>query len=180
MRFRKKPDFDTWEARGLVVSGSVLALLGFGFCYLMIVGLINELKSIRRIGDINLPEICAGLFGPPLALVGSVGPICWIVNGTGILIQKRNWMRGTAKARTTIVDRREVQSITAFDYKYGGYTVEYEFILQATGQQGVPALDGQFIRATVSKRIYNRYAHRDSVDIYYSTDSPLTFMIRGE
>jgi hypothetical protein len=102
------------------------------------------------------------------------------MEGILTLVQNLDWIRGATKARATIVDRREEQTINALDYKYGGYTMTYKLILQVDDQPEVPELDGLFIRVDVSKRIFNRYARKESVVIYYATHSPLTFIIRGE
>jgi hypothetical protein len=103
-----------------------------------------------------------------------------IPNGRSALVQNRDWRRGTTKARATIVDRREEEIITPEDYRYGGSTTIYVLILQVDDQPEVPELDGRFIRADVSRRIFNRYARKDSVVIYYATHSPLTFILQGE
>jgi hypothetical protein len=177
---RTKPAVDTWEGYGLVGGGVFSILASLGFCYLFADGLIDEFGGIRTIRDINLFDICGGLLGVLFTLATGVGSIYMIVKGIPTLVQNRDWMRGATKARATIVDRREEQTITAFDYKYGGYTMTYELILQVDDQPEVPELDGRFIRAEVSKRIFNRYARKDSVVIYYATHSPLTFILRGE
>jgi hypothetical protein len=177
---RTKPAVDTWEGYSLIGFGVLYVLVSLGFCYVLVAGLIDALEGIRGIGDINLFEICAGLFSALLALAQGVFSICTVVAGISTLVRNQNWMRGTKKARATIVDRIEEQTITAFDYKYGGCTITYELILRVEGQPEVPELDGRLIRADVSKRIFNRYARRDSAVIYYDTHSPLTFVLRGE
>lgn len=166
--FRKKPDFDTREAYLSIVYGGVVGFIWLGVCYLVIVGFVSVLRGTRGARDMNWSsQICLGLCSLPAALFS----IQVMMEGIVTLIQRRNWLRGTTKAQAAIIDGREI---------YTPYGNCYEFILQATDEQGVTALDGQFIRAGVSKRIYDRYAQYDSVEIYYSTDSPLTFMIRGE
>jgi hypothetical protein len=177
---RTKPAVDTWDGYAHSGGGVSYALVSLGFCYISVVGLIDEFGAIRTIREINLFDICGGLFGVLFTLAMGVGSIYMIVTGIPILVQNRDWMRGTTKARATIVDRREEQTITALDYEYGGYTPTYELILQVDDQPEVPELDGRFIRADVSKRIFNRYAREDSVIIYYATHSPLTFILQGE
>jgi len=70
--------------------------------------------------------------------------------------------------------------MTVLDYKYGGYTMIYEFILRVDDQPEVPELDGRLIRVYVSEGIFNRYAGKDNAAIYYATNSPLTFILEGE
>ena len=155
-------------------------LFSLGFCYLSFGGLLDAFAGIRTILDINLVTVCGGLLGVFLTLVMGVGSIYVLVNGITTLVQNRDWMRGTTKGCATIIDRLEEQIITSFDYKYGGYTITYALILQVDDQPEVPELDGRFIRAGVSKRIFSRHARKDSVVIYYATHSPLTFILQGE
>ncbi len=177
---RTKPAVDTWEGYGLIGGGVFYGLVLLGFYYLFVDWLIKEFGGIRTIRDINLFDICGSLWVVLITLAMGVAVISMIVNGIPTLVQNRDWMRGATKAHATIVGRREEQIITAFDYKYGGYTTTYELILQVDDQPEVPELDGRFIRADVSERIFNRYARKDSVVIYYATHSPLTFILRGE
>ena len=177
---RTKPAVDTREGYRLIGIGAFYMLFSLGFCYLSFGGLIDEFAGIRATHDINLFGFCGGLFGVLFTLAAGVGSIYTIVKGMTILVQNRDGMRGTTKGCATIIDRLEEQIITSFDYKYGGYTITYALILQVDDQPEVPELDGRFIRAGVSKRIFSRHARKDSVVIYYATHSPLTFILQGE
>jgi hypothetical protein len=177
---RTKPPVDTREGCGLIGGGVYHILISAIFCNLFVAGLIDEFGGIRTIRDIHLLEICGGLFGVFFACATGVGSIYMFLSGVLTHVQNRDWMRGAAKAHATIIDRREEQIITAFDYKYGGYTMTYELIIQVNDQPEVPELDGCYIRVDVSKRIFDKYARKDHVVIYYATQSPLTLILRGE
>ena len=177
---RTKPAVDKWGGYGLMGAGAFYIPFCFGLCYQFAAGLIEEFGSIRSIHDIHLLEICAGLFGVPFAFVTGVGSICMFVEGVGTHVRNRAWMRGAVKARATIVDRWKEQIVTTFDYKYGGSTMTYNLVLQVRDQPGVAEFEGRFIHVDVGKRIFKRYARKDSVVIHCATSSPLTFILRGE
>jgi hypothetical protein len=177
---RTKPAVDTWEGYGLMGCGAFYVIFSVGFSCLLLHALITEVGSIRFIRDIDLFEICGGLFGVLVTLVLGFGSIYMVMTGISTFIKNQNWMRGATKARATIIDRREEQTITAIDYKYGGYTMTYGFILRVDDRPEVSELNGRLIWADVSEGIFKKYAGRDSVVIYYATDSPLTFILKGE
>jgi len=177
---RTKPAVDTWEGYGLIGCGMVYVPASPGLCCLVVHGLVNEIRGIRFIRDIDLFEICGGLFGVLVTLVLGFGSIYMVMTGIATFAKNRDWMRGATKARATIVDRQEEQTITALDYKYGGYTMTYGFILRVDDRPGVPELNGRLIWADVSDGIFKKYAGRDSAVIYYATNSPLTFILKGE
>jgi hypothetical protein len=177
---RTKPAVDTWEGNFLTGGGVLYVLFSLGFCYQFVVGLSNEFGSIRTFRDIHLIDICGGLFGVLFTLATACGAIYMIRNGISTHIQNLDWKRGSTKAHANIVDRQEEQTITADDYKYGGYTLTYELVLRVNDQAQAPELAGRFIRASVGKRIYAKYAWRDSAIIHYATHAPLTFLLHGE
>jgi hypothetical protein len=177
---RTKPAVESWEGYGLIGGGVLYTVFSFGLSYLYIGTLIAEIGGIRTIRDINLLEVCGGLFVVLCTLASGIFAVFMMASGISTSIRNRKWMRGTAKACATIVDRQVEETITAFDYKYGGSTLMYKLILQVDDQPGVPEFDGRFIRADVSKRTFNRYARKDGVIIHYATHSPLTFILRGE
>jgi hypothetical protein len=177
---RTKPAVDTWEGYGLIGFGVLGIFASPVLCYLSVHGLIDKFGGIRTIRDINLFDICGGLFVVLCFLFLGVSCIYMMMNGILTFVQNRDWMKGSTKARATIVDRRKEQTITALDYKYGGYTMIYEFILRVDNRPEVPELDGRLIRVDVSESIFKKYVGKDSVVIYYATDSPLTFILKGE
>ena len=177
---RTKPAVDKWEGYGLIGAGAFYILFGFGLCYLSVAWLVEELGSIRTIHDVHLFGICGGFFTVSYTFVTGVGSICMFVEGVRTHVQNRTWMRGAVKAHATIVDRWKEQIITTLDYKYGGSTMTYNLVLQVKDQPGVTEFDGRFIHVSVGKRIFKRYARKDSVVIHYATQSPLTFILRGE
>jgi hypothetical protein len=177
---RTKPAVDKWEGYSLLGTGAFYTLFGFGLCYQAVAWLVEEFGSIRTIHDVHLFDICGGLLTVPLAFAMGVVSVCMFVGGVRTHVRNRAWMRGAVKAHATITDSRKEQIITTLDYKYGGYTMTYSLILQVKDQPEVPELDGRIIRADVSKRVFNRYARKDNVVIYYATHSPLTFILKGE
>jgi predicted permease len=177
---RTKPAVDKWGGYGLVGTGAFYALFGFGLCYLSVASLVEEFGSIRTIHDVHLLGICGGLLVVPLAFAMGIGSTCMFVEGVRTHVQNRAWMRGAVKARATIVDRWKEQIITTLDYRYGGSTMTYNLVLQVKDQPGVVEFEGRFIHVDVGKRIFKRYARKDSVVIHYANHSPLTFILRGE
>ncbi len=139
-----------------------------------------KFKAFTLSALIDLSNLFGLLFFALFALVQAAISILMIMNGMAIYAHNQSWMRGATEARAAIIDRREQQTITAFDYQYGGYTVTYELILQVEGQPEVPELSGRFIQADVSERIFRKYARKDRVVIYYATQSPLTLILHGE
>jgi hypothetical protein len=177
---RTKPPVDKWGGYSLIGAGMFYTPFCFGFCYQFVAGLVEEIGSIRTIHDVHLLEICAGLFGVPFTFAVGVVSIGMFVEGVQTHVQNRAWMRGAVKARATIVDGWQEQIVTTFDYKYGGYTMTYSLVLQVKDEPGVAEFEGRFIHVDVSKRIFKRYARKDSVVIHYANHSPLTFILRGE
>ena len=177
---RTRPAVDSLEAYSLLGSGVLSGVVVLGLGYMVVAGLIDEVQGIHTIRAIDLSNLFGVLFYALFALVQAAISILMIMNGMAIYAQNQSWMRGATEARAAIIDRREQQIITEFDYQYGGYTVAYELILQVEGQPEVPELSGRFIQADVSARIFKKYARKDSVVIYYATQSPLTLILRGE
>ena len=177
---RTRPAVDSLKAYGLLGGGVFYNVWMLGFGYMVVARLIDEVQGIHIIRAIDLSNLFGLLFFALFALVHAAISILVIMNGMAIYVHNQSWMRGATEARAAIIDRREQQTITEFDYEYGGYTVTYELILQVEGQPGVPELSGRFIQADVSERIFRKYARKDRVVIYYATQSPLTLILHGE
>ena len=166
---RTKPAVNTWEGYGLIGGGVFYILFSLGICYIYIFWFTH--------GSINgFWEICSTLFSLFLALAMGIGSIYMLAKGIDTFTQNQDWMKGATKAHVSIVDRREDQ------YEYDQYTniMTYDLILQVDDKPEIPELNDRFIRAEVSKRIFNKYAPKSSAVIYYATDSPLTFILQGE
>jgi hypothetical protein len=171
---RMKPDVNTSGAYTIIGAGVIYLLVSLVFCYLFMSGLIDEFTRA------NLISICGGLFAVLFFFAFGVGTIFLIKNGLSWYNETADWMRSATKSHATIIDIQENKVITQMDYRYGGYTMKYYLILQVNDQPAVQELDGRVIRVEVSKRIFDRYARKDRVVIYFDKSSPLTFILEGE
>lgn len=178
---RTKPDFDTREAWSQVGVGVLSVATLLGAWYLLIDGLMQTFGSTHEIGDVRFfLKVCGSSLGVLLALAAAAVPILMGMIGMATLVRYQTWLGGAARARAAIVDRQEKQIVIGSD-KYGEYTgTAYELILHVDDHPEVPELDGRFIRADVSKRVFRRYTRKRTAVIHYAPDSPLTFVLQGE
>jgi len=168
---RKTPNFDTEKAHASIRSG-----LGMGILMLFL-GIILVIQLSKGIKNINRETIFFGIILIPIMLAQGGMGIKLIVDGMSVLVKKRNWMKGTASAQAEIVDREAVITYSS-NYEsedhYYGLTLKTAHI-QATADSG-----GQIIKASVSKRIYDKYAHRKYARIFYCIADPFMFLVQGE
>lgn len=169
---RTKPDFDTKSIRESVAGGVFLAfvslVLGLGFAIsLLVTGIKNR----------QLWSVLVGLFMIPVLVFQGVMAINMALDGVSQLTQWNRWISGTAQTHAKVLEKKE----DSFDGSYDeGTCYTYEFALDVTPLMTADDLDEQFVWASVSKRIYDRYAAGDMVLVHYLAASPLTFMIEGE
>ena len=165
--FRTKPNFDTEEAYAAISMG-VSGILGIIFLFY---GLLQGIKNL------NLSWVLQALCFIPLIAVTIGVNIKAFKDASSILIKKRTWLKGTTSVRAMIIDREE-SFWDGGDYESGKYT--YHLTLETPHLLTTGCSNQLTVKASVSKRIYNKYAHRDTAHIDYSIENPLVFLIRGE
>ena len=167
---RTRPDFDAREAYGTIMIGLLVGLPSVFFILLFGVGLWDGL------GDMKFGLICLGLFFGLLMLLQAGMSVKVVFDGVSVLFKKQRWMREAASTHATIVDRNAVYEV---DY-YGAEHFHYELVLRVEADPVVAELDGELVGVCVSRGIYKRNAFRDTVHVWYSVESPLTLLIKGE
>ena len=167
---RTRPDFDTREAFGNIMIGLFVGLASTFFVLLLGTGLWDGL------GNMKSGLICLGLFLTLVILCQAGMSVKVVVDAVSVLFKKRGWTRRAASAQATIVDRNAFYEV---DY-YGGEHFHYELVLRVEADPVVAELDGQLVGVRVSRGIYKRNAFRDTVRVWYSVESPLTLLIKGE
>jgi hypothetical protein len=165
--FRHEPNFDTEEAYAAIKMWAVSAI-----------GVALLLYAIwKGMENIDLSWIIQTLCLVPLVVILMGIGVKMFLDGISILVKKGNWMRGTTSAQARIVDREEL-FVDGGYYESGRCT--YSLTFETSHVQAIASSDQQTIKASVSKRIYDRYARRDIARIYYSVADPFMFLIDGE
>ena len=103
--------------------------------------------------------------------------ITMALEGVSGIIQKRNWLKNATTNQAAIIARKE--EFYYPDSDNNAHNI-YELGLKLNTIRATSESDEPCIWASVSKRVFRRYTHKDTALIYYPPASPLNFLIEGE
>jgi hypothetical protein len=168
---RIKPEINSRDAHERIRMGLLCvasSLLGGFFLLLYFLGGF----TVHKIGFVVL----AVLFMPVLLFQTWMG-IKEVISGATILKIRKRWLTQTVRMQAAVIDRK-------CEYNEYAETRETEYSCEMTLKIPPPAAgsdaDGRLIWAYIDKATYDRFAHRDSVPVHYSTTNPLVMLIDGE
>jgi hypothetical protein len=169
---RNTPDFDTDAARESTTGGTLLAAVSILLGIPLGVWILSLGVDHRDLGMVLL-----GLIFLPALVFQAVMSIRMAADGVSVLMRRREWIRGSASALAGIVDRKEEFCEPTYD-KNGYY--RYSLALEIDTVQTTPIADEHRIWVTVTKRLYKKYARRNTARVYFSPEAPMTFIVEGE
>ena len=164
--FRKVPEFYSPGAIGSFTAG-VFMIPGVLFLFILI--LFAGKKSFGDWIGFSLVLI--------LEFVAFIFTISSMEDGFSKLKRKRVWVGSCATARTTIVKREGNVRYTDDYYKYGPF---WSLDLEMIPDQREKCPGESIVSANISKGLYRRYAHKDTIRVYYYPSDPLVFLLEGE
>lgn len=170
---RKPIDFDPGRAVDSLSGGGCMVPMGLFYlvgAVAAVRGLFTDMGSF--LGWVGIFVLCA-----PIAYLAFVVSAQMISEGLEGLKKNKKWRRETTVMETSIVDRQEIER-EGDDYT-NPYSVYYLSLSLVPDQQAVCPGETVVI-ASVSRSIYDKYAHKQSARIYYYPADPLVFLIKGE
>jgi len=169
---RNTPDFDTDAARESTIGGTFLAAVSILLGIPLGVWILSQGVDRRDLGMVLL-----GLIFLPALVFQAVMSIRMAADGLSVLMRRRKWIGGSASALARIVDRR--QEFCEPTYDESGY-YRYSLALEIDTVQTTPNADENRILVTVTRRLYKKYARRNTARVYFCPQTPTTFIVEGE
>jgi hypothetical protein len=162
---RKIPDHYDPEAK--LISGS-------GIFFLLPVVLLNLcILNFDRKTFLDWIGILAALI---IGLCLMMIPIIMIMIGFSKFEENREWLKTTSTALTTIVEREEISNVD----EYGVLMFDWRLGLKMLPSQTTICPGESIVWMYVSKSLYKKYANKEIVCVYYSPETPLTFLLKDE
>jgi hypothetical protein len=100
-----------------------------------------------------------------------------VSEGLEVVRKNNEWRHETTFIETSIVDRQEIyHECDGYEDSYSIYNLSLSLV---PDQQAVCPGETVVI-ASVSRSVYEKYAHKQAARIYYFPADPLVFLIKGE